>query len=151
AVFKLPEEPEVRYIKRLVGMPGEVVRIQEGDLWVKAQDGPDEFARPLRPLDHQQAMQVMVYDDRHRARALSADPRWRRWAPAAGGAGPEPGPGTFVPGPPPTDWAELRYHHAVPSPEQWRAIRDGQRPLDPPRATLITDYSSYNTELSSAD
>src|SRR5690606_27897113 len=27
AVFKLPEEPEVRYIKRLVGMPGETLRI----------------------------------------------------------------------------------------------------------------------------
>ena len=35
AVFKLPEEPEVRYIKRLVGMPDEVVRIQGGDIWVK--------------------------------------------------------------------------------------------------------------------
>ena len=33
AVFKLPEEPEVRYIKRLVGMPEEVIRIQQGDLW----------------------------------------------------------------------------------------------------------------------
>jgi signal peptidase I len=151
AVFKLPEEPEVRYIKRLVGMPGEVVRIQEGDLWVRARDGPDAFQRPLRSLDHQQAMQVMVYDDRHRARALSPDPRWRRWSPAAAGAWTEPEPGRFVPGPSTPGWVELRYHHVVPSPEQWRAIRDGQRPLDPPRATLITDYSSYNTGLTSAD
>ena len=30
AVFKLPEKPEVRYIKRLVGMPDEVLRTQEG-------------------------------------------------------------------------------------------------------------------------
>ena len=35
AVFKLPEEPEVRYIKRLVGMPNEVMRIEAGDLWVR--------------------------------------------------------------------------------------------------------------------
>ena len=38
AVFKLPEEPEVRYIKRLVGMPNEVIRIDGGDLWVQPPD-----------------------------------------------------------------------------------------------------------------
>ena len=38
AVFKLPEEPEVRYIKRLVGMPNEVIRIDGGDLWVQPLD-----------------------------------------------------------------------------------------------------------------
>ena len=37
-VFKLPEEPEVRYIKRLVGMPNEVVRIEGGDLWMRPVD-----------------------------------------------------------------------------------------------------------------
>ena len=38
AVFKLPEEPEVRYIKRLVGMPNEVIRIDGGDLWAQPLD-----------------------------------------------------------------------------------------------------------------
>jgi signal peptidase I len=151
AVFKLPEEPEVRYIKRLVGMPNEVLRIQGGELWVKLPDGPAEFERPLRPLDHQQAMQVMVYDDRHRAAALSGDPRWLRWSAAVPGAWTEPEPGTFVPDRPRTDWAELRYRHVVPDPGQWKAIRDGRRPTDLPRATIITDYSSYNTDLSDPD
>ena len=40
-VFKLPEEPEVRYIKRVVGMPNEVVRIEGGDLWVRPVDSLD--------------------------------------------------------------------------------------------------------------
>ena len=31
AVFKLPEDPEIRYIKRMVGMPGEVLRILRGE------------------------------------------------------------------------------------------------------------------------
>ena len=42
AVFKLPEEPEVRYIKRLVGMPDEVLRIRGGDIWVR----PSGVRRP---------------------------------------------------------------------------------------------------------
>ena len=97
AVFKLPEEPEVRYIKRLVGMPDEVLRIQGGDLWVRPRDDAVAFERPLRPLEHQQAMQVMVYDDRHRPASLRDDPRWRRWTSAEPGGWTEPEPGTFVP------------------------------------------------------
>src|SRR5262249_54552717 len=60
AVFKLPEEPEVRYIKRMVGMPGEVLRIQGGDVWIRPSGGDRPFERPLRTIEHQQAMQVMV-------------------------------------------------------------------------------------------
>ena len=63
AVFKLPEEPEVRYIKRMVGMPDEVVRIQGGDVWVHPSGVEGPFERPLRPIGHQQAMQVMVYEE----------------------------------------------------------------------------------------
>ncbi len=34
-VFRYPEEPEVSYIKRLVGLPGETIRISHGDVFVK--------------------------------------------------------------------------------------------------------------------
>ena len=84
-VFKLPEEPEVRYIKRVVGMPNEVVRIEGGDLWVRPVDSLDFPQRLRRTLDHQQAMQMIVYDDEHRAAALQGDPRWLRWKPASAG------------------------------------------------------------------
>src|SRR5262249_14637087 len=138
AVFKLPEKPEVRYIKRLAGMPDEVLRIQEGDVWIKPRDGPGEFERPLRPLAHQQAMQVMVYDDRHRAGSLRGEPSWLRWSPAEPRAWTESQRGTFVPDRAAPGWSELRYRHLVPAPEQWQAIRAGHRPTGPPRATLIT-------------
>src|SRR5262249_31062885 len=108
AVFKLPEDPEVRYIKRLVGMPNEVVRIEGGDLWVKPVDQPGEFVRLRRSLEHQQAMQQMVYDDRHRAASLRGDSRWLRWVATVPGAWTEPEPGAFVPGEPACEWAELR-------------------------------------------
>ena len=38
-VFRYPEEPEVSYIKRLVGLPGETIRISHGDIYVKPADG----------------------------------------------------------------------------------------------------------------
>ena len=66
AVFKLPEEPEVRYIKRMVGMPDEVVRILRGDIWTSRQTGDAPFQRALRSLRHQDAMQILVNDDAHR-------------------------------------------------------------------------------------
>ncbi|WP_029631753.1 signal peptidase I [Zavarzinella formosa] len=33
-VFRLPEEPSVKYVKRLVGLPGETVYIKDGAIWV---------------------------------------------------------------------------------------------------------------------
>jgi signal peptidase I len=146
AVFKLPEEPEIRYIKRLVGMPNEVIRIQGGDLWGKSLAKSDAFARLRRTLDHQQAMQLIVYNDSHRAAALRDDKAWLRWS----GDWSERAPGTFVPAGQSPDWVELRYRHRVPDPRQWEAIRAGVRP-GPPKATLITDYCSYNTDLTAED
>jgi signal peptidase I len=150
AVFKQPEEPEVRFIKRLVGMPDEVLRILGGDVWVRPRHGEAPFRRPLRPLAHQQAMQLMVYDDRHRPAALEDDPSWRRWSSAEPGGWSEPEPGTFEPVATAGGWAELRYRHLVPSPDQWAAIGRGEAPASP-RASLITDFSSYNTDAAAED
>lgn len=150
AVFKLPEEPEVRYIKRLVGMPEEVIRIQQGDLWRKPLNSDGEFERLRRPISHQQAMQIMVYDDTHRAASLKDDPRWRRWTPRDEGWL-ETSEGTYQ-----SDgarggegWHELRYRNIVADPDQWQALRDGQSLPRPPRPILITDFTSYNTDLTS--
>ena len=146
AVFKLPEDPEVRYIKRQVGMPGETIRIAQGDLWRSPDDGTEPFQRLLRPIAHQQAMQVLVYDDSHRAASLQGDNRWRRWAPVSSGWS-EESPGLFTCSSEEQSWNELRYRHVVADPEQWQAIRDGKPLPVPPRPTLITDFSSYNTDL----
>ena len=50
AVFRLPEDPQIRYIKRLVGMPNEIVRIQQGDIWRRPSDGSEPFQRLRRPI-----------------------------------------------------------------------------------------------------
>ena len=148
AVFKLPEKPEVRFIKRLVGMPDEVLRIQGGTSGSSRQDDSEEFERPLRPLDHQQAMQMMVYDDRHRR---------HRWAGSRATAMGRRGvrrldgtpPGTFVPDP------RVLVGRAEVSPSR---AAPGTMAISAPAVagtareeTLITDYSSYNTDLTAGD
>ena len=149
-VFRYPEEPEVSYIKRLVGLPGETIRIYHGDVYVKP-PGSDEFQLARKPL---------------RAPAGDADDGLRRplSARGAGRTGPSGGAGSqrrrlearssrrrAAIGPrrrPATSWAELRYRHLVPDPEQWDAIveRPARCPARP-APTLITDFYSYNTNL----
>ena len=146
AVFKLPEEPEVRYIKRQVGLPGETIRIDRGDLWRSPGQGSEPFERLRRPFAHQQVMQVLVYDDARRAASLQDDARWRRRAPVSEGWS-EPVPGQYLCSSTTEAWSELRYRHLVTDPEQWQAIRNGEPLPVPPRPTLITDFSSYNTDL----
>jgi signal peptidase I len=147
-VFRYPEEPEVSYIKRLVGLPGETLRIWGGNVFIKPPGG-QEFRLARKPLTHQRAMQMMVYDDRHRAELLKDRPEWRRWTGKGTGAWVEDpsAPGTFRASAAGNDWAELRYHHLVPDPGQWRAIEAGDVPPRGPRPTLITDFYSYNTNL----
>ncbi|QEH33759.1 signal peptidase I [Aquisphaera giovannonii] len=146
AVFKVPEEPEVRYIKRQVGLPSEIVRLQQGDLWRRPLDESEPFARLRRPFAHQKAMQVLVYDDAHRARSLRDDPRWDRWASSSDGWS-ESSPGRFAVNAAAESWSELRYRNLVPEPRHWDAIADGEKP-PAPRTSLVTDFCSYNTDLS---
>ncbi len=149
AVFKLPEDPEVRYIKRMVGMPDETLRILRGDAWVGPREGSGPFRRPERPLAHQDAMLIVVCDDSHRPRTLRNDPRWSRWATRehVGWQEHVDEPGVYRSGPQQEGWINLRYRHVVPDPVQWDAIRRGQILPHPPRATLVTDFYAYNTEM----
>jgi signal peptidase I len=151
-VFRYPEEPEVSYIKRLVGLPGETIRLKHGDIYVKPGDGQG-FRLQRKPLRHQAAMQMSVYDDRYRPRALAGQEAWRRWRSSSPGAWgiADPKVSEYRCTAPADGWSELRYHHLVPDPEQWEEIL-ADRPLNrAPRPTLITDFYSYNTNLTSDD
>jgi signal peptidase I len=147
-VFKYPEEPEVNFIKRLVGLPNEELRLQLGDVLTRplGDAGPFRFQR--RPLSHQQAMQMLVYDDAHRARGLAGRPEWNRWRPVAGWTESADDPGTFAVPAGGDDWRELRYHHRVPDPTQWAAVEQGVAVPGAPRDTLVTDFYSYNAGVS---
>ncbi len=148
-VFRYPEEPELSYIKRLIGLPGETIKIAHGDIYVRPLAGLD-FRLARKPLRHQSAMLQNVYDDRYHPRALANRPEWRRWSSESGWKPRVEATGVYdVDSSPGDQWSELRYRHLVPDPEQWEAILKDQ-PLPPyrsPRATLVTDFYSYNTSM----
>ena len=69
AVFHYPGEPSQAYVKRVVGLPGESIRIVDGDVYI---DG--RIAR--KTLDEQRAMRILVYDSRYQPRDSGRFPRW---------------------------------------------------------------------------
>jgi signal peptidase I len=149
-VFKYPEDPETNYIKRLVGLSDETVRIVSGNVLTRPRGSSEDapFRLERKPLFHQQAMQIPVYDDTHRPKALASDPRWRRWSGQPDGSWSEEPESAFVSsGGAGTGWAELRYNNIVPDPEQWEAVQNGQPLPRAPRSTLVTDFYAYNSSL----
>ncbi len=50
-VFQYPEEPATLYVKRLVGLPGETIHIQDGSVWVDgARQTPPDSIREIEYL-----------------------------------------------------------------------------------------------------
>jgi signal peptidase I len=146
-VFRYPEDPEISYIKRLVGLPGETIRIFHGDIYVKPPGG-DSYTLARKPLRHQAAMQIVVYDDRHQPRAFQMKPEWQRWKSQGDGWLIEQvGVSRYQTKQSRDDWVELRYRNLVPEPEHWNAVLKSKSPPLGPRATLITDFYSYNTNM----
>jgi signal peptidase I len=171
-VFKYPGNSTMNYIKRLVGLPGETIRIRNGDLWIhRPGDKAGYFEIARKPPPKILAMLQPVFDN-DLATTISGGLGWpARW--------------TAEPGPRDYSWndakdlasfgtkgsgkgeAWIRYRHRVPSNEQWRiatavakGVQDqkgGQKlttVFDPnvARATniapqLISDFTAYDTSI----
>jgi signal peptidase I len=124
AVFYFPGEPTQAYVKRVVGLPGDSIRIVGGDVCVDGQ-----IARKTFP--EIRATRILIHDSRFQPRDAAGFPRWQ----CRGGMGDDPlesgwtqSDGTFAhtianPDPQPhVDW--LVYRHVDPSIGQCGPIRD---------------------------
>jgi signal peptidase I len=70
AVFHFPGEPSQAYVKRVVGLPGESIRIIGGDIFV---DG--KIVR--KSLPEIRAMRMLVHDSRFQPQDAKNFPRWQ--------------------------------------------------------------------------
>jgi signal peptidase I len=88
-VFKFPGDAKVNYIKRLVGLPGEKLRIQGGDIFLgkgkASQDSDFEIVR--KPPNKILAMRQLVHDSNYDPAELDAFGWPLRWH-----SSPESGP-----------------------------------------------------------
>lgn len=162
-VFKYPGDAKVNYIKRLVGLPGETLKVYQGDVFI----GPpgatkdEEFKIERKPADKILAMRQLVHDTEHDPADLDAVGWPLRWQAQPEGAGgwkldkktednrirqrySVDATGDT------TDW--LRYEHLVPSYDDWQQVAAAKSGKATPfanldraqRRRLITDANPYN-------
>jgi signal peptidase I len=78
SVFKFPGSAKTNYIKRIIGLPRETIRIRHGDVSVRDEQGQG-FAIARKPPDKIQAMLQVVYDNDYQLKALSEAGWPARW------------------------------------------------------------------------
>lgn len=149
-VFKFPGEATINYIKRLIGLPGETIRICGGNIYVKKNE-ESVFRIARKPAGRLNAMLQLVDDSDHippRLAKVGWPTRWQEWpAPDnAAAAWKTADHGRSFSIEPQEKEVWLRYRHIVPSPEDWEAIMQDKLPADAQsrRGSLITDFSAYN-------
>jgi signal peptidase I len=167
-VFKYPGEAKVNYIKRLVGLPGETVRVYQGDLFLGGEGASkhEDFKISRKPPEKILAMRQLVHDTNHDPAELDAAGWPLRWhAPTADAKGWQLAKsieGNNVRQTYSVDVARdreawLRYEHIVPDFDVWQHIAEVQdQPADARSAPfssmkrsewprrLITDANPYN-------
>jgi signal peptidase I len=156
-VFKFPGNAQMNYIKRLVGLPGETLRVQSGDIFTTTSNSEADFKIARKPPHKVLAMRQVVHDTAHDPLTLY-EAKWPlRWSDAAGVWKREvtadaPLVEQSYNGEAGAKQAWLRYRHIVPEQGVWNAALEG-RALDPAvaRPRLITDQTAYNTELERSD
>lgn len=157
-VFKFPGEPKTNYIKRLVGLPGEELRIQWGDIYVRPLGTDKPYEIPRKHPDKQRALQLPVYDDNYFPDALVAagwPERWNAEDSKSWSADRKPGVRSFRLDPDPataSNWQWLRYRHYLPAAEDWDAVLKKKTLSDKnPKPLVITDFYAYNAQISNID
>jgi len=157
-VFKFPGGAETNYIKRLVGLPGETIRIKHGDIYFKK--GKDDFAIARKEApDKLVAMLLPVFDNRVMPKLIEQG--WpSRWDGVQGPGGDAVGGWKtddyliFATKPDVSGETWFRYQHRVPSLEHWRIPSRHNPPMEGlPGPKLgakvepqwITNFCAYNS------
>jgi len=152
-VFKFPGNGKVNYIKRLIGLPNETIKLKYGDVFIR-KDGESAF-RIARKPPHKQIAMMQLVDDISQTAAIadlhkvSWPSRWQFLPDSDGLRLLESDlQGVEVDGRADERW--LRYRHVVPDGPTWAAIEraaQGGNDFGLPSefaGELISDFGAYN-------
>jgi signal peptidase I len=146
-VFKYPEDAKTNYIKRLIGLPGETIKIENGDIYVSTDDGRTyEIAR--KPTgDKLLAMLQDVYNNDYIPTKLiesgwplrwQNDGRTEAWTADDGGR-------SYACDGSQSQPAWLRYFHYVPSDREWAQVEHGLPVSGRADPHYVEDFYAYNS------
>lgn len=156
-VFRFPDDPQTNYIKRLVGLPGESLKIERGDLYArKGWQGEFQILRKADP-SKQRLLQQVVYDDtkppkeliehgwpeRWAGMELNADEHGPEWTPADSAWKHDATERSFS-ADAAADWKWLRYRQLTPTAKDWELAEKGTSISRIPKPELIADFCGYN-------
>ena len=151
-VFKYPIDAHMNYIKRLIGLPGESLLIQDGDIYTQTAESPQpNIAR--KPPHKIRAMQQIVADTKYQPADVIALGWPSLWQPLPAADAPtawkiehtEKQWRAQLSATPQPQW--IRYYHKFLDDAAWLQVMSGGRlaAVDPYSSTLITDYLAYNS------
>lgn len=151
-VFKFPEEAKTNYIKRLVGLPGEEIRLRKGDVWTRPLGSNEPWKIARKSPEKQSHLEILVHDNDRPAHGLLEAGWPESWHPAGDGSAwrGDPQARTFRVDPQtvePRRWNWLRYSHFVPSANDWNAVLRGEQVTTSPRPQLVRDFYAYNARI----
>jgi len=145
-IFRYPAEPQVNYIKRLIGLENETLMLRNGQVFVQ-KEGSDHFEIQRKPLRSLLAMLRPVDDNDYVIPAIHelgwktrwyGDEHWQRsddYKSFTGSGADE------------TSWLKFRYITATTA--DWQFLIQGKLPERNPTGMpqLITDSLAYNSPL----
>ena len=157
-VFKNPNNGKQNYIKRLVGLPGEHLLIDYGDIYTMEPDGDGGYTNRQivrKPPQKVKTMLQLVDDSDFVAKELlhvNWPSRWNQWSDKTTGSGWEVTESDgksnyYLKKSDTTQW--LRYRHLHPKESDWDAIERGDLPKHIQKnqdGNLISDYYCYNDQ-----
>ncbi|MCC6125542.1 MAG: signal peptidase I [Pirellulales bacterium] len=155
-VFKFPQNSQENYIKRLIGLPSETVKVHRGDIWIKGEDAR-EFEIARKPPEKLRVMLQPVFDDElmPTIEKIGWPARWRAELPPDGSAAGQwtsDDRAVFETDGSAAGEAWLRYEHLVPTESQWADL-ERKLPADASvvKPQLISDFTAYNSGGSGGD